>query len=534
MREFINKNISVIVFIAVVIGIGIIGFTFAYTTNDVNVVINTGEYAVVYSGTATLPTSKLQPVVDSDVTNSSNASKVLKIAFTVKGAQTNPTNKDIIYDVSLANLKMSPKLRNKNLKWMLIKNNEIISRGSFAPDFDIMEDNRIVLTNTQQDLPSYSSTADSYVVYIWISEGCVGDITNCTSDMDVSPLINKTLSGEVRVELLTGSKKKLVRKTGRLEILADATLDTLGLKVSSGIPDFSKTSCSSGCQETTVGLYETEDDLGVSYYFRGNPTNNYVKFGKNSSGSNMYWRIVRINGDGTVRMIYMGTSASATSLTPVGNSYFNTSNSDNTHIGYMNGSTGQSTYALTHSNKNNSSIKTYLEGSSGWYYTNIVATGYRDYVADAIYCNDRSLSSGSGIGTTTTYYGANARLTGTTKTPTLKCDLADYTNDKFTVSEELGNGTLQYPVGLIIADEIIMAGGSISTSNTSFYLNASTYYWTMTPNYFNSYAYVFRFYNGQMSSAYVYSNYGVLPVISLKSDALKYGTGTASDPFSVE
>ena len=79
------------------------------------------------------------------------------------------------------------------------------------------------------------------------------------------------------------------------------TLAALGLTVSSGTPNFTKTSIA----DRTNGIYSAKDDLGTSYYFRGNVTNNYVKF------ANKYWRIIRINGDGTIRMIYAGTSAHA-------------------------------------------------------------------------------------------------------------------------------------------------------------------------------------------------------------------------------
>jgi len=79
--------------------------------------------------------------------------------------------------------------------------------------------------------------------------------------------------------------------------------------VNSGTPDFSKTAqaeCSNtyAC-ETTNGVYKAKDNDGESYYFRGSVENNYVKFAE------FYWRIIRINGDGSIRLIYDGTSAHA-------------------------------------------------------------------------------------------------------------------------------------------------------------------------------------------------------------------------------
>jgi len=327
-------------------------------------------------------------------------------------------------------------------------------------------------------------------------------------------------------------------------------------------PDFTKTSCSSGCEEATVGLYEYQDDLGTSYYFRGDVENNYVKFGKNASNQDMYWRIIRINGDGTVRMIYDGTQAwengVASEDRQIGTSAFNTNYDDNAYVGYMFGQTGVTAtgttgYNATHSNDNNSTVKTYLEGeltsnNTGWYYENIIATGYHEYVADAIYCNDRSLdttnASYTGIGKTETYYGAYERLLRNeiNIVPRLTCTNP---NDRFTISKSTltptdGLGTnqdLKYPVGLVTADEVVLAGSKMGV-NTKYYLYDGQGYLTMTPS---------GFYSGYSDTIFVYLSgtiatdgimdewyYGVRPVISLRSDALKYGDGTIGNEFRVE
>jgi len=367
-------------------------------------------------------------------------------------------------------------------------------------------------------------------------------------------------------------------------------------------PDFTKTSCSSGCEEATVGLYEYQDDLGTSYYFRGDVENNYVKFGKwnnntpdvyygyysstssnyieystleecqnassynynctldSRAGKDMYWRIIRINGDGTVRMIYDGTQAWENGASNVnrqiGTSKFNIEyGSDNAYVGYMYGQTGvmeagTAGYNLTHSNDKNSIIKTYLEGglysnNTGWYYENIVATGYHDYVADAIYCNDRSLgSSGTGIGQTYTEYGAYERLYRdytTSVNPQLTCTNS---NDRFTISASTlaptdGQGTnkkLKYPVGLITPDEVVLAGGKSDADNTSYYLYNGQYYWTMAPSRFWDIAFGFEVSSsGRLHDSFVarISPDVVRAVISLRSDALKFGDGTIGNEFRI-
>lgn len=306
--------------------------------------------------------------------------------------------------------------------------------------------------------------------------------------------------------------------------IAKITLTSLNLSPSRGTPNFTKTSIADG----TNGIYSSEDDLGTSYYFRGNVTNNYVKF------ANKYWRIIRINGDGTIRMIYAGTSAhanyyddhSANDMS-IGTSAFNSSYNDNTYVGYMYGTEGATTYANTHSNTTNSTIKTKLDS---WYDTNIVNTGNEKYIADAIYCNDRSASSGTGIGTTATTYAAKTR--GDNGQPTLKCT---NNSDKFTKSTTIGNGKLTRMIGLITSDEVMYAGGTVST-NTEYYLYSGVWYWTMAPySYASGYAGVYvvgnfgNLYNNDVN----FTNGAVRPVVSLKSDAISGGSGTAASPFLV-
>lgn len=306
--------------------------------------------------------------------------------------------------------------------------------------------------------------------------------------------------------------------------IAKITLTSLNLSPSRGTPNFTKTSI----DDKTNGIYSAKDDLGTSYYFRGNVTNNYVKF------ANKYWRIIRINGDGTIRMIYAGTSAHANGYNDssandmsIGTSAFNSSRDDNTYVGYMYGTKGASTYANTHSNTTNSTIKTKLDS---WYDTNIVNTGNEKYIADAIYCNDRSVSSGTGIGTTNTTYAAQTR--GNNGQPTLKCA---NNNDKFTKSTTIGNGKLTKMIGLITSDEVIYAGGKSGTYNQEYYLYSGTSYWTMAPySYASDRARVYIVnYRGNLSDNSVSNAIAVRPVVSLKSDAISGGSGTAASPFLV-
>ena len=283
-------------------------------------------------------------------------------------------------------------------------------------------------------------------------------------------------------------------------------------------------------------LCKAKDAYGDSYYYRGNVTNNYVLF------ADKYWRIVRINGDGTVRVIYDGTSAHAngesSSDRQIGTSAFNSSYKDNAYVGYMYGKTGASTYAETHANTNDSTIKAYLDN---WYKTNILGTVHEQYLADNVFCNDRSISSNKpnkrynnlGYGAdTTAYRWHNFADSSFNNKMMLTCPQK---NDAFTVSDtNKGNGALTYGVGLVTTDEVVLAGGWKS-SNLKFYLYNGQSYWTMSPSYFDAaWGYAIEWYlnsAGCLAGTWVTSGYGARPTLNLKSEVLSRGIGTVSDPY---
>ncbi len=278
-------------------------------------------------------------------------------------------------------------------------------------------------------------------------------------------------------------------------------------------------------------LCKAKDAYGDSYYYRGNVINNYVKF------ANFYWRIIRINGDGTVRVIYDGTTAYANSERStdrqIGESAFNSSYNDNAYVGYMYGKTGASTYAETHANTNNSTIKTYLDT---WYENNIKGTTNEQYIADNIFCNDRSFApnnSGTGAGSSSTYYRwYNFADSPNNNKMMLTCPQK---NDAFTVNDTSnGNGALTYGVGLVTTDEVVLAGG-LNSGNSNYYLYSGQSYWTMSPYFFNGSITVERNLNfdgaADGATGVLGNTLGARPVFNLKSEVLLRGTGTASDPY---
>ena len=282
--------------------------------------------------------------------------------------------------------------------------------------------------------------------------------------------------------------------------------------------------------EDTYGyLCKAKDAYGDSYYFRGNVTNNYVLFG------GFYWRIIRMNGDGSVRVIYDGTSShvngESSTDRQIGTSTFNSSHNDNAYVGYMYGKVGASTYSETHANTNNSTIKTYIDT---WYENNIKGTSNEKYIVDNVFCNDRSFASnnsGTGVGNSNTYYRLRNFANSSNSNKMLL--ICPQKNDAFTVNDiSKGNGALTYGIGLVTTDEVVLGGGW-SSSNSNYYLYTGQHYWTFSPcsagdNYV--FVHLVRSY-GDADSNTVDGIAGARPVISLTSEVLKQGDGTASNPF---
>ena len=283
------------------------------------------------------------------------------------------------------------------------------------------------------------------------------------------------------------------------------------IEVNNYTPDFSLTAT------TDEGIFKAEDNDGVSYYWRGATTTNYLKFG------GYCWRIIRINGDGTIRLIYDGTTCHnngevTTDSIAVANIAYNAAFGKSEYVGWT------YTEGLQRPNSTiegtNAPIKTVLEN---WYNNNLKS--YEEKIADGKFCNDRNVQSGqswSSTSSNTYYYAPNAR-TYTNYAPTLCCTVLD---------------TYILKVGLIISDEVMYAGGK-NVDNDSYYLYNGQNYWTMTPHSWlvgTAASWVWAFYvhsTGYFNAYGVDNKFGVRPVINLRSDINISGNGTKDNPYVV-
>ena len=279
-------------------------------------------------------------------------------------------------------------------------------------------------------------------------------------------------------------------------------------------------------------MYKMEDDYGDSFYFRGAKAH----LSNNLIFAEHQWKIVRINGDGSIRIIYNGTCPnnecsinSTGTQTQITKTAFNSTANDNKFVGYMYG-TYSTNYETAHANDEDSTIKTVLDN---WYEENIKGTRYEGYLSDTIFCADRTPHSGDGYGGVETYYASYNRLQ-TNKTPTLKCSRKE---DRFTVIDtEKGNGALTYPIALLTADEASLAGLLQGTNSTSNYLYTGENQWLLSPARFSGGSAAPWYVNNDGTLYQLYhasSSRAARGVLNLNSNTEIIGTGITSDPYKV-
>ena len=249
---------------------------------------------------------------------------------------------------------------------------------------------------------------------------------------------------------------------------------------------------------------ETVDWTGqTTYYYTGKP-NNWVQF------AGFWWRIIRINGDGTIRIIYQGTSANTTGMgTRTETSAFNSSSTNKTYVGLVYDGTNQHGYGT------NSTIMNKL---NTWYNNNL-ASYETDYIDTGTgFCSDRNMASGYDFNSSGTIYYAPYNRTSS---GSLQCNSEDV------LSQD--NGKIPNPIGLLTSDEYVLAGSGNS------YLDVGIDYWTMSPRFFDgAFAGVFNVdSSGSLDYDGVDCAWGVRPVINIRSDVVLSGSGTSIDPFIV-
>ena len=335
-------------------------------------------------------------------------------------------------------------------------------------------------------------------------------------------------------------------------------------------------------ETSNAGMYSYTEGTGKTYYYRGAVDNNWVKYGKfkedqivyrgfyddttntdvwfdsenyqinyidystlaecqtgvdsgmyastynykckevvyANKGDDMYWRIIRVDKDNKIKMIYAGSKApsESTKVAITGantNMGFTAYNNDYNHAEYVG---FQYTVGSQRGTTTNSTIKTYLDNWYTKYFNENISTSR---FVKTTFCNDRNTSSTWASTGSRIDYAPYTRLSSSTPTPTFECNTADVvTND----------------LGLITADEIVLAGGKYNTDNSAFYLNNSMAYWAGSPRDFSgSFSVVFVLHpvRGRIVDAVSSRYIAARGVVSLSSESKLLGSGTYNDVYVV-
>ena len=514
---YINKLIKkqVMLILATVVLVGTLAVTTSFAvfeetkSNATDQKMTIGDLNVTYTGGAAISITDINPMTDSTALSKTNNI----YTFTIKNTGTVPYN----FKVKVIN---NPSYTSNLLPHQYIRYS--LNGGSTS-----------VLGSGQTDYELTSGVIEAgatntYNLRLWVADASTYNLPNSVLGQEIHLKIS--VEGKAGSGWLPSNFKDRILALNEVK----TPITTPGAAVST---------------ETEALLASAEDDYGTSYYFRGAVKNNYVEF------ANKCWRIVRVGGDGSVKLILhndnttgvanpcdaANNSASAAFARYSGETYksaFNTNYNDNAYVGFKYGTVGAGDYALTHANTNKSTILTNLEA---WYEKNNLKN-YEKVIADTVWCNDKTnvtdtsydpwsiTPNGLGYAKNVTYYGATQRLVGTSGSaggtgPSLKCN------------GELSK--INSKVGLITADELALAGYAAGTGNTTTYLqeNATdTYWWSLSPNYFDGYrAYVWNVIGsyGNFGINGVYNARGVRPSISLKSTTNVTGEGTSSTPYII-
>ena len=326
-----------------------------------------------------------------------------------------------------------------------------------------------------------------------------------------------------------------------------------------------------------AGMYSYTEGTGKTYYYRGAVDNNWVKYGKFKEdqivyrgfrddttntdlwfdgeqvnyidyptlaecqtgvnydstynykckeviyahkGDDMYWRIIRVDKDNKIKMIYAGSKApsESTKVAITGantNMGFTAYNNDYNHAEYVG---FQYTTGSQRGTTTNSTIKTYLDNWYTKYFNENIGTSR---FIKTTFCNDRNTSSTWASTGSRVDYAPYTRLSVDTPTPTFECNTADVVTNNF---------------GLITADEVVLAGGKYNTDNSAFYLNNNMAYWAGSPSRFgDSVSFVFVLSPvGGLNIGYVrYRTSAARGVVSLSSESKLLGSGTYNDVYTV-
>lgn len=574
----INKKRNILFFISL-IGIVVVSLimvsTYAYQTvqteyeegSDSDLNINVANLDVSYTASNKIELNNM-PLLP-------NYKTADYLEFTIDSTKSTET---VAYTISLTNLEYNSKLATSAFKYTLVLINDdgtldMINNGDFSElngdTFDIKSASgnfHYIKTGGKQKLR----------LYLWLKDSEV------TSELESSSQEKVNFKGYITITSLFANDTE------------DSNLSNMILTDSRVNKNWINNVTTNDNNE--LGLYESTDDYGKTYYYKGLQRYNYVDF------AGFTWRVIRVNGDGTIRLALEGTLNTVKKRNDDGTyeennagakAYYNlpltTNRADNAYVGYMYGLIGMteadnvnkclflegeniideintyttkedcennsgkwttSAYEATHVNLKSSNQKEEIDK----FYKNYLID-YSEYIADTVFCSEKNNYSGVGYGNNPTNYRISSKVTknfvcaplSSSTTNTLNSSdsvFSRYTVNSYTLpSGAITNGDLTYPIGAI-TETIVNFVGKYNINENYLFLPSDNY-WTMTPfSTTATYAISMRVSNeinpstglprGLVTNYVANGAGGVRPVINLKADiALDYGIGTKNNPYIV-
>ena len=553
MKEAFKNNKKVIIIAVAIIVLLSLGITYAYLTTTLHgkeeYMVRAGSLGLRLEESNELTLERQIPIEDSE------GMKLDGFNFSL----INEGNIDTDFTIYLDDIELDEgetRMPDSAIRYSLTKDS-VVGNASDLTSMGV-NPNRVVDTGTV----AVDETIN-YTLRIWIDY-----------DATTEEASGKTFKAKLRVEtsqhVIPETTKQILAnnevKEGPVDMFNYASN---GSYISSFDPEEGPQYGSEPSQVTN-GLYSMNDEDGVSYYYRGAVTNNNVQFGEYASdyyvyennglyyqslescreanvgyedertqvklasqGDKMYWKIVRVNGDGSLRLIYNGTSANPDNSDlvnsfAVGKIPYNLESNDPKYTGY------------TYDNGTDSFIKKEVDT---WYKNTLGSSIYDSKVIGGRFCSDSSGYKNASeydvseamFGDLTDVYMYSSmgdRLANFQKNspgnnaPTLSCP----------ATEETYGGSYRLKAGLITADELTLAGESSYVVGNS-YLNpgdSQMWYWSMTPAVFNfGDARVWDEFE-VLDRDYVYIGFAVRPVINVTTDdGFTSGDGTASSPYKI-
>ena len=404
---------------------------------------------------------------------------------------------------------------------------------------------------------STMSVSSTYQAYYWIY-GTGYTVNENTGYFTLTGVNSLSTSSKTYANMYSDLVGKYLISNSASSNSVSST-STANPKTTSNISSIYKVTAATSSQITykeilsqTVGtektLSKSEDDYGDSYYYRGKVIDNYVNF------AGMCWRIVRIQGDGSVKLILEDQNTICNSSSYTGNWNIGTAT-----FGHDNSTYGSSKYVINYlnpvSDASSALVNEFKAFQTGTLTTKIKNTYNKelsDYLKVGDWCYDDTAyaSNSSTSGTPLTeeqkinyynrpagvyfYYDSYIRLVGqSTKTPTNKCN--------GTILNQYNENTDMY-VATITVDEITYAGGKYNSTNYGYYLLNdyqrinTNYWWSLSPrDWYGSLSVSFVVLaDGHLGGVAVTSYYGSRPAVSLKSStSISGGDGTKNNPYTV-